>query len=169
MNFIPVFDAAQFNLDNLIGPAVGITILVFGWRMAGRQLWADRRETYNLQGRVVRFLCRAWLCLGLAWTSMILFGTVQDYVEARDRLRSGDYSIVEGTVEQFRKTREMESFVVNGKFFQYSDSWATSGFNNTTSSGGPMKNGLHVRIAHPANLILRLEIASGMDGTPPNS
>jgi hypothetical protein len=52
-----------------------------------------------------------------------------------------------------------ESFVVGGRRFSYSDYSVTPGFNNTRSHGGPIDNGVYVRITHRGNTILRLEIA----------
>ena len=55
-----------------------------------------------------------------------------------------------------------EHFVVNGVRFEYSDFEVTSGFNNTSSHGGPVRQGLYVRIHYiernSKNVILKLEI-----------
>ena len=52
-----------------------------------------------------------------------------------------------------------ESFVVGGRRFSYSDFVVTSGFHNAASHGGPIREGLYVRVTYLGNLILRLEIA----------
>ena len=52
----------------------------------------------------------------------------------------------------------MESFAVGGHRFSYSDYVVTSGFHNTASHGGPIHDGLDVRVSYLGNLILRLEI-----------
>jgi hypothetical protein len=53
---------------------------------------------------------------------------------------------------------KMESFTVNGVKFEYSDFVVTPGFNNATSHGGPIREGLPVRISHIDNTILKLEV-----------
>ncbi|MBX9769509.1 MAG: hypothetical protein K2X47_19690 [Bdellovibrionales bacterium] len=54
----------------------------------------------------------------------------------------------------------MESFMVSGVRFQYSDYVVTDGFNQTASHGGPISKGAYVRICYDpkGNHILRLEI-----------
>ncbi len=52
-----------------------------------------------------------------------------------------------------------ESFIVDGQRFTYSDFVGTAGFNHTRSQGGPIHNGIHVRIHHVGNEIARWEIA----------
>lgn len=75
-----------------------------------------------------------------------------------------EYSVIEGTVEDFQpmppEGHQEECFSVKAKRFCYSDFRGTPAFNNTTSHGGPIKKGLHVRIAYIGNDILRLQIAS---------
>lgn len=56
-----------------------------------------------------------------------------------------------------------ESFVVQGIQFKYSDYIITAGFNHTSSHGGPIREGLLVRIWHRNGEILRLDIKE-----PPN-
>jgi len=52
-----------------------------------------------------------------------------------------------------------ETFTVNGVRFSYSDFGVTCGFNNSASHGGPIREGLQVRIHYVGNAILRLEVA----------
>jgi hypothetical protein len=53
-----------------------------------------------------------------------------------------------------------ETLSVNGVEFSYSDYVIVPCFNNTTSHGGPIRDGLRVRIAYSGNCILKLEIAA---------
>jgi hypothetical protein len=53
----------------------------------------------------------------------------------------------------------MERFTVNGVEFSQSDYVVTCGFNDTASHGGPIREGLQVRIHYVDNAILKLEIA----------
>jgi len=52
----------------------------------------------------------------------------------------------------------MESFTVSGVPFSYSDYIPKAGFNQTSSHGGPIHEGLPVRIWYVGNEIVKLEI-----------
>jgi len=53
----------------------------------------------------------------------------------------------------------MERFCVSGVCFAYSDFVITSGFNNTSSHGGPIREGLPVRVTYVGDMIVKLEVA----------
>ena len=72
-------------------------------------------------------------------------------------LISGKTSYVEGTVADLKTVPKMESFSVKGVCFNYSDDVITEGFNNMSSRGGPIRQGLYVRIWYVGNVILKLE------------
>ena len=68
--------------------------------------------------------------------------------------------MVEGWVENFVSIpHKTERFSVCGASFSYSNYGVTAGFNNTNSYGGPIREGMWVRIAHVGNRIARLETA----------
>lgn len=54
----------------------------------------------------------------------------------------------------------MERFEVQGRIFEYSDYRVTPGFRTSVCNGGPIREGLRIRVSHSGNLILRLEVAS---------
>jgi hypothetical protein len=86
-----------------------------------------------------------------------------NFANLRSAARNGSAEIVEGKVEQFvpmpYEGHAHETFIVNGRYFSYSDFDLTRGFNNTQSHGGPIKEGLQVRITHVDGSIVKLEIA----------
>jgi hypothetical protein len=89
---------------------------------------------------------------------------VQDmYARAREAYVRGQYSTVEGTVTNFHPMpysgHPNETFSVNGMQFSYSDYVLIPCFNNTSSHGGPIHEGLRVRIAYSGNCILKLEVS----------
>jgi hypothetical protein len=89
---------------------------------------------------------------------------VQDmYARARETYLQGQYSTVEGTVTNFHPMpfsgHQDETFSVNGMQFSYSDYVLIPCFNNTSSHGGPIHEGLRVRIAYSGNCILKLEVS----------
>jgi len=94
--------------------------------------------------------------------------TAWDFARACSTLRSGSALYVEGTVSHFKpmppSPKGMESFLVNGIPFDYSDAEITAGFHQTVRSGGPMHEGLPVHIWYMnvgpgGNKILKLEVA----------
>ena len=90
-----------------------------------------------------------------------------NFANLRQAARDGSVEIAEGKVEQFvpmpYEGHAQETFVVNGQYFALSDYDLTKGFNKTQSHGGPLKEGLQVRITHVDGSIVKLEIASNLD------
>ena len=86
-----------------------------------------------------------------------------NFANLREAARNGSVEVAEGKVEQFvprpPERHAQETFLVNGQYFAYSDTDLTKGFNQTRSHGGPIKEGLQVRIAHVNGSIVKLEIA----------
>lgn len=110
----------------------------------------------------------AWIIVILGgFLSLLLLLTVAgSYLENSWRYTRGHFETVEGTVGKFHpmpyRGHDEESFSVNGVDFSYSDFVGTSScFKQTASHGGPIRDGLRVRIAYVDNCILRLEVAPG--------
>jgi hypothetical protein len=84
-------------------------------------------------------------------------------LRCRHWARTGNYSIVEGVIKQFHpmpyEGHDWERITVGGTEFMYADFDVPGGFNNTQSHGGPLHEGLNVRIAYHDGKILRLWIA----------
>jgi len=84
----------------------------------------------------------------------------------RAALDSGEHELLEGLVENFEPARRGantdESFTVNGVYFSYSDYSISPAFKVSRSQGGPIREGLSVRISYVPrdqnNAILKLEI-----------
>ena len=102
------------------------------------------------------------ICFGLLWVAL---GTLNysHFANLRNAARNGEAEVVEGEVKEFvpmpYQGHADETFVVDGRHFSYSDYDETKGFNQTRSHGGPMREGLHVRITHVDGSIVKLEIA----------
>jgi len=85
-----------------------------------------------------------------------------EYERMRDAELNGGCEWVEGTVANMQpEEREgaVESFVVSGHRYSYGSHGIGPGFHLGHASGGPMKNGLQVRICDVGGAIARLEIA----------
>jgi hypothetical protein len=77
----------------------------------------------------------------------------------------GKAEVIEGAVSNFKPgTNERgsayESFCVKGACFTYSDYEESAGFNTMAINGGPIREGLPVRLTFVANTIVKLEVAS---------
>lgn len=98
-----------------------------------------------------------------AWTAAALIGIYRQHCWVTDVLFVGNYAITEGIVTELvpisAATQSSEGFTVDGKHFSYSGLAVAPGFLNSKSYGGLVHEGLHVRISHSGDLILRIEVA----------
>lgn len=96
---------------------------------------------------------------------------VRDHMRALKAARSPETPSVEGWVQDFNPApyggHVDEAFTVDGVRFAYSDYVVTGGFRQTASHGGPVREGIYVRIRYipgysgtlyGGNLIVRLEV-----------
>jgi len=110
--------------------------------------------------------------LGVLWAFGAAATVYGFHAEARAAARSPNTPVVEGVVEDFHAApyegHQDESFAVSGVRFAYSDFVITGGFRQSSSHGGPIREGLVVRIRYlpsgstdlsgrPTNLIVKLE------------
>lgn len=104
--------------------------------------------------------------LGFAclWSGLVFTTTFSEYLGLRSAYRQGQFSVVEGYVTNFRpmpyEGHQDECFSVQSETFCYSDYGVTAGFNNSASHGGPIREGLPVRVSYRGNTIVRLEVRS---------
>ena len=99
------------------------------------------------------------------WTLSVFLGTYSDYSYAKSEYLQGNAEVIEGAVSNFKPgTNERgsayESFCVKDKCFTYSDYEEQAGFNTMTINGGPVREGLPVRVTFVGNTIVKLEVAS---------
>jgi hypothetical protein len=164
MYYTTVFEIAQKGLPwGTVSPPLVLTaafaLYIFVFRKSPRK----RDKRYLAIGGliIIIFLC----AIGYAVA-------IPQYFACRRAYREGNFSIVEGRVENFRPMpfdgHQEESFTVGTSRFSYSDFEDTPGFNRTASHGGPIRQGLLVRISYSdecsggnTNCILKLEIAPG--------
>ena len=101
------------------------------------------------------------LMFSVFWTVLVGYGLATKLYSLLSRYEQGKYDVVEGLVQNFEPMpyagHKSESFTVKGVKFSYSNYSVTSGFNNATSHGGPISEGLQVRISYIRNTILKLE------------
>jgi hypothetical protein len=154
LQFVTVFEisARPMNWQPLISCTCGCifvaVIVLWKWR-------SEERTRYLLFGLVSCFII-----------FVVGFGFYRDYTygipEASQALRDGRVSIIEGRVADFVPMpyggHSEEQFTVSGLRFSYSDYILVPCFNNTSSHGGPIREGLWVRLSYRGNCILKIEV-----------
>ena len=162
MTYVTVFDAANepfrnywFFLPGIAFTVMGVLLVFAPSRLPMRPIGS--REHQILFGSFFMVFAAAWTVLA---GSIVVLGNLT----AQASLRDGTCEVVEGRVENFQPGsgggKKSETFTVNGERFEYSDFVVSSGFSRTASHGGPVRQGLLVRICHTDGDILRLGIAS---------
>jgi len=148
-------DWAKILLPVIIMIFIGVMIIFF---------------TRNRQNaRRTRLIILAVVGVSFSMDLLIGWSILSNASSCRRAYEIGDYSVVEGMVSDFKpisyEGRADEEFNVNGVRFHYSDHEVNPGFNHTSSQGGPLREGLRVKISYsdtcstsPTRCILKLEI-----------
>lgn len=176
MIFKTVFDVAQSGYTTWWFPASGLIFVCVGLLLVcgpalilrvmpirGPDLLDFFELLLFLPRRARKFSIGAFLSMAILWTLLAFTSTYGEYRTMRAALRDGRFAIVEGPVTDFdpipNPGRSHESFVVGGRRFAWSRYDVTSGFQNSSSRGVPIHDGLYVRVTYLGNAILRLEVA----------
>ncbi len=149
----------RFAAFGFIGVAVGAILvslvrrrgaLPFGW-------WSTRP-------RASRLFASVFFGFALIWTILAFYSTYTQYAALRKAQANGTVEVVEGVVTHFTPMpvtgHGMERFCVQETCFAYADYVVTAGFNNTSSHGGPIREGLPVRVTYVGAAIIKLEVAA---------
>jgi hypothetical protein len=160
MNYHTIFDLTQEGFRIWPGPALGcVLLLVGGWLIAARG--RQRKPTVSFFDRVFPLV---FFGFAVVWTIVMSVASYEEYRELSLALHADRLLTVEGRVTDFRPMpytgHVLERFCVRSACFAYSDYIHTFGFHNTMSHGGPIRDGLEVRIAYVGNIIVRLEVAN---------
>lgn len=98
--------------------------------------------------------------IGIISMSVTSINKGTEYRSLKKIVMNNEHLTVEGIVEDFTPLNATkllpESFKVNGVEFSYFDENSSSAFHESALSGGPIKNGLPVRIFYYENKILGL-------------
>jgi len=167
MDYQVVYDVTQESWP-WHGPAIGLASVAFGmalWRTRDRWPWMWHGRFRSSAGWR-KASAAIWLAFSILWTAMVTAGTLGPYLRARRALRDGTASVVEGRVENFHPMpysgHDTERFTVGNVHFAFTDYSMGTGFNRTSSHGGPVREGLRVRIHFIGSrepMIAKLEIA----------
>jgi hypothetical protein len=162
-----VYDVTQ-EAPALWFPAFGLLFVAIGallWRYGDRttSVW---RGSFRERPGLRRGFAGFFLGFSVLWTVVSGVSILGSYFGPRRALSDGSARVVEGVVEDFHPMpkggHDTERFTVGGVRFEYSDFIVSPGFNRTSSHGGPIREGLHVRIHYSLDrgdaTILKLEI-----------
>jgi len=161
MEYRTAFDIAVTGYKSWSFPARGLIFVALGGVLLARR---EHRPAW------LRSLPRPGVAFGLVflgfavvWTCIAFLSTYGEYARLNRAIKSGDVGVVEGVVSQFTPMpatgHGMERFCVGDVCFEYSDYAVTNGFNHTSSHGGPIRQGLPVRVTYDGNKIVKLEVA----------
>ena len=161
MEYRTVFDIATAGYKSWDFPAFGLLFITIG-----AILVANRTSLPGWWGRSPRasnVFAFFFLSFALLWTLITFVSTYGQYSSLTKSVSNGGARIVEGVVTNFKPMpvtgHAMEKFCVSDACFEYSDYVIVGGFNNTASHGGPIREGLSVRVTYVGNSILKLEVA----------
>jgi len=168
MNYVVVFDAAARGYSTWPFAAAGLPFVVIGIVLVKYREALAWRLTGRAPPPVAAVFGYFFLGFSLLWTIVAFTATARESMRVRDALRHGRADVVEGRVEGFQPMpyagHANEHFTVCGVPFAYSDYVVTEGFNRTSSHGGPVREGLWVRITYVGGVIARLELAKNDPG-----
>jgi hypothetical protein len=159
--YVVVFDIANTGYKSFSLPAFGLIFIAVGIFLVliRRSIpgWSERPPWARL------VFPWGFLCFAILWTLCAFVVTYGEYRAASSARQNNSAKVVEGIVTDFRPMpatgHSIETFCVSGVCFSYSDYIITSGFNQTSSHGGPIREGLPVRVTYVGDTIVKLEIA----------
>jgi hypothetical protein len=95
------------------------------------------------------------------WVIVAFLGTFLEYRALSRALRSGQFETIEGRVTDYVPApltgHKAEWFCVNDRTYEFGG--GTAAYHMTQAEGGPIREGMVVRIADVGGKIARLEIA----------
>ena len=151
-----VFDFAQKGFQWWF-PSIGFAFVAVGIA----HIFIGNQRRWSIRKRFFGFFIGGF---GLLWSALVFWMTGSEYLRAKSAYQHHTYSVAEGRVTDFRpmpyEGHQSECFTVESARFCYSDYEITAGFNNSASHGGPIHEGLPVRVSYVDDVILRLEIRS---------
>lgn len=169
MDYDLVFDAAQGGYRNWPFVAGGLLFVLIGAFLVKNRRNLPTMFPGGMGPKAASAFAYVFLVFSVLWTTVAFTATGRDYATVRNAVQKGDTEVVEGRVEDFVPMpyagHAMERFSVCGVPFSYSDYVVTTGFNHTSSHGGPIRPGLWVRLSYIGNSIARVEIAKTDPGT----
>jgi hypothetical protein len=153
-HYITVFDISKQHFE-WWWPAVGLLILALGiFFIKFIPKWSGQ-ENAKAIGRVL-------VVLGPIFTVVVYYIHMFACTDMRSACERGMYSTAEAVVHDFQpmpyEGHQDECFSVENQKFCYSDYAPQPGFSQSASHGGPIREGLPVRVVYYEGQILRLDV-----------
>jgi hypothetical protein len=155
-----VFDVATSGYREWMPLGIGLIFIGFSYAL----LVVSKSNPEKVPGCFAKF----FLGFSVLCTALGFYGTLFEYMYLVHLERTHQYQVVEGTVTNFvpmpyNGKGTVEVFEVRNVRFEYSDYRSTAAFNHSRSHGGPIREGLQVRIwyvdrSDGGHDIIRLEI-----------
>jgi len=159
MHYITLFDASAQAFRNWGFVAFGLIFVAIGAVL----VFAPGLIAVIMRRRVGPVFGWFFFLFAIVWTTGAGISVLGGDNAASGHAKRRECATVEGKVENFHpmpaEGHDLESFDVAGQHFEYSDFIVSAGFNNTASHGGPIREGLRVRICEREGEILILEVA----------
>ncbi len=163
MDYITVFEITDKGFDmNTLMP---LLFLVIGIGVS----WFNIKYNKSKSPKRKFTIIFGFIFSGFALIVLLL--TIPSSLADRNRIQkifeNNEYQVVEGLIENFHPMphngHDVESFTINGVYFEYSDFKLVYSFNNTASHGGPLRrNGQQVKLSYinlnGENRILKVEL-----------
>lgn len=137
-----------------IGAAIAFLLAGLAWR----DLELPTRDGSHVRARSVAPVAAIAV---LAATALLGCWQLSSF-DLAGHLAAGDATVVTGTVEDAGGGNwAYECFSVSGHRYCYNDSASSVGFHQSAANGGPIHDGLEVRVSSIGDVIVQLEIADG--------
>lgn len=153
-----VFDITREGYRDWWFPAFGLIFVALG---VAAVVYVRRARSLSPR-RGLAIGAWAMLTFSILWTVGFEMVSYRQYAQLVQAVKGGALRYVEGQVENFvpmpANGHGVERFEVQGRRFEYSHNVLTAGFNKTSTQGGPIRPGLHVRVGYVGDTIVRLEI-----------
>jgi len=163
-----VYDAAKGNFEGWSFIAMGALFIIIGAILVFSENVREIVSRKRSKDSVLLF-SKVFFGFSILWTVLAGSAVFLDNGETKSSSQKNTCTTIEGEVEGFEPMPsggyQFEKFVVNKTEFEYSDYVLNGGFNNTSSHGGPIIEGLKVRICYfyrvrtNSNVIVRLEVS----------
>jgi TM2 domain-containing membrane protein YozV len=135
-------------------PGVGFIIVGIGlYKLSKKQsVQLSLNEAHeNISKKFMRGFSKFIICFAVIFTITSGLSIFIRYFNLRQCYINKNYNIVKGVVENFNPMpytgHKLESFTIDGILFEYSDyDLSTGGFRRTKSHGGPIDEGVYIKI-----------------------
>jgi hypothetical protein len=152
VDFIQIYNASE-EIPGLINEILIIWLITIGLN-----LFAVIAVKYYRDAPIaaIRFIAPVFIVGAI----IMSLGYIRDVLIIEGLIKSSELRTAEGEVKNLRLDRSgklAEVFSVNGVSFRYTDTYPPGAFHKISIHGGPLREGLYVRITYIGNNIYKIE------------